>query len=251
MPEVMLMTYEDAVTLAAGALKRGEEANWELARLTYENTKNGNGKGQPERKSLAEWSADIEAASGRKFSRTTASYYRQVWALAFTSVNANLSFQDAYWEVRGTTKEEMFDERYAAHVTDRAAPEVQVKTFEKLLETPAVRAALEQRPELSIKVDNVVETAHRATHPPQPRLAPDRYWSLEGQLFQVFTKLYWAYGKVQDGTVEIERREALIRQAEQAADWASALASLLKGESPARELLDDIDSMLQEARGNV
>lgn len=33
------MGYQDQVAAAAAALKRGEDANWELARLTYENTR--------------------------------------------------------------------------------------------------------------------------------------------------------------------------------------------------------------------
>lgn len=75
------MEYTKAVEAAAKALKTGEDANWELARLTFENTKAGGGT-----TTLEKWSADVRAKSGRKFATSTAGRYQKVWAHFSTKV---------------------------------------------------------------------------------------------------------------------------------------------------------------------
>lgn len=74
------MTYRDKVFLAATALARGEDANWELARLTFENTyERGRPSAQPDRVSMESWCDDVKARSGRRFSAGTGQRFKAVW----------------------------------------------------------------------------------------------------------------------------------------------------------------------------
>src|SRR5262245_15713622 len=93
------MSYQDNVRAAAAALKRGEDANWELAELTWKNT---SFRGQaPGTVGVRQWSEDVQAASGRSFGEMTASYYRDIWELYQGRVRS--SWSEAYAEIRGGT----------------------------------------------------------------------------------------------------------------------------------------------------
>jgi hypothetical protein len=243
---------------------------WERAAIVYAFTRDAQG----ERNDLTSRTSTRSQLGIREFaalgisglkSDSTVRQYRNCWQRAVDAgkaapvkpgddyVEPDMSWDEGYWQgERGTSKDEMFDDRYMRGVVDEAAPAVQVETFERLIETPAVRARLEQDVDLRTRVDNAVEQAHRATHPePLAPLAFDRNWEIESQLLHVFNRLYWAYGKVKDGHLEPERVARIIRQFDQIADWANAGAALLKGESPARELLEDIEAMLIQERRNV
>jgi hypothetical protein len=75
-----MRTYQDAVEQAATALKHGEDANWELARLTHENTRTGPGRGeQPGKVLMEQWCADVRVASGRRFSADLGKDYKRIW----------------------------------------------------------------------------------------------------------------------------------------------------------------------------
>ena len=74
------MAYRDNVDLAATALARGEDANWELARLTFENTWNQGEPRSTDRVPMAQWCADvIDQAPGRRFSEVTGLRYKRLW----------------------------------------------------------------------------------------------------------------------------------------------------------------------------
>jgi len=66
--------YETAVKQAAAALQRGDDANWELARLTWQHTSGDSPM------SMATWCADVRTASGRGFTEATGYRYAAVWA---------------------------------------------------------------------------------------------------------------------------------------------------------------------------
>jgi hypothetical protein len=69
--------YKQAVTDAAEALRRGEDANWMLARLTAEHTIN---RGDPNgRVTMEQWCADVRERSGRRFSLRTGRAYKAMW----------------------------------------------------------------------------------------------------------------------------------------------------------------------------
>lgn len=73
------MGYQDAVAQAAEALKRGEDANWELARLTHENTLMMGYPIQAGRVSMEQWASDVRAQSGRRFSAPHAARFKAIW----------------------------------------------------------------------------------------------------------------------------------------------------------------------------
>lgn len=72
------MEYTKAVNAAAKALKTGEDANWELARLTWENT---NSQTDRTKVKMEDWCRDVVKQSGRKFSRPMGDRYRKMWAV--------------------------------------------------------------------------------------------------------------------------------------------------------------------------
>jgi len=100
------MTYRDNVDLAATALVRGEDANWELARLTFENTKDN--RWDADGVLMAAWCADVREASGRKFGEATGAVYKAIWRRYGLEVppGDRLSWADAYREVKPSIREE-------------------------------------------------------------------------------------------------------------------------------------------------
>ena len=70
------MDYREAVSAAAGALVRGEDENWELARLTEENTNTGIDRSQV---TYEKWAEDVREESGRRFSTGMAEKYAAMW----------------------------------------------------------------------------------------------------------------------------------------------------------------------------
>ena len=139
------MNYEDRVKAAAAALKSGEDANWTLAQLTYENT---NRKGVPVagRVSHARWSADVRAASGRRFSETTSNKYSMMWERygATSSKGSRLSWTDAWVEVNPRDSGRAMRERATdTHIGKEASAERKVELLNQLLEDDEVLALLD------------------------------------------------------------------------------------------------------------
>lgn len=144
----------ERVAQAARALVRGEDANWELARLTCESTYNGRRgiAGSDPRVSIDEWAEAIRAASGRNFAASTAKIYKRVWErFGGHYSDHQMSWSDAYYEIRGTTLEESFapfanqDARKVAANVERLKPEVKRELVERLIEDPEVEERLERQ----------------------------------------------------------------------------------------------------------
>lgn len=144
------MTYQEAVTEAADALKRGEDANWELARLTFENTRNGGTSGQADRATMDQWCADIRHASGRRFSEANGKKYKAVWAkFGGYDHTDRPSWTDAYYEfnVSYTDRAEYFEATATRRLTEDASIETQRDVAAKLLSNPAVADAVISAPD--------------------------------------------------------------------------------------------------------
>jgi len=102
------MSYQNNVRAAIAALNTiaaGDDANWTLARLTYEVCgPSGQGRKVQPMTSLAQWSADIMAGGAKKnFSPTSASYYRRIWELFGEKYHSGdiSDFTQAYNDMRG------------------------------------------------------------------------------------------------------------------------------------------------------
>ena len=140
-------SYEQAVEQAADALKKGEQANWDLARYTYENTiGNGEvGRGQQSRDgrvSMAAWCRDIRAASGRRFSDFTGGVYRRAWERRQEGLarGQDLSWAEAYESARGDNdnddllagRQERLADKYADDVLKRGTPASKTRVLDGL-----------------------------------------------------------------------------------------------------------------------
>jgi len=96
----------------------GERANWELARLTYESTfESGDYGSQHGRVAMAQWCADIQAASGRRFSPKTGARYKALWSRYPLPGAEKGSWSEAYFEMRGESSKEMHDRRMPSTVS--------------------------------------------------------------------------------------------------------------------------------------
>lgn len=157
------MNYQEAVTEAASALKRGEDANWELARLTYENTwMSGNYDAQPDRVSMAQWCADIREKAGRRFSETTGSLYKTMWKkhghLPFRERGA---WADLWLELKGGSYPSTED---SSNVSVSNALEQKRDLAAKLLTDPEIADAVIAQPEARRAVyDSLSRREHAAT----------------------------------------------------------------------------------------
>lgn len=130
------MTYEQQVAAAAAALKKGEDANWELARLTYENTNRPHEQRRPGRVSHATWAADVKEASGRRFSDQTSRKYSAMWE-RFGSTKVRPSWTDAWYELVPRDAGEAMRERATdTHIAKEASPERKRELLAVLLDDP-------------------------------------------------------------------------------------------------------------------
>lgn len=133
------MAYRDNVDLAAAALGRGEEANWELARLTFENTYEGHGGREREgRVTMAIWCRDVRTASGRRFSEASGDRFKAMWRrYGSTTSPRERSWSELWLEGHGSTPE-----RQAAYIAAsnarNATPEAKREIFAELAADPVV-----------------------------------------------------------------------------------------------------------------
>lgn len=144
------MGYQDAVAQAADALKRGEDANWELARLTFENTITGRGyRDQPGKVTMEQWCADVRDRSGRKFSPGSGERYKRIWQRYgdLPSQQKELpAWVDAYYEDEAYVPQP-FMEASAQRVASSASPEIKRDLAAKLMADPIVADAVISQPE--------------------------------------------------------------------------------------------------------
>ena len=158
----MEMSYHEAVTRAATALVKGEDANWELARLTYENTyQDGRISSQPGRVSMEEWCQEIRDRSGRKFSARTGKRYRRIWRkYGRPSVAHHPSWTEAFYAVTSSSKEKQ-DQRRAMHEARHAPVAVKVEMIEAIGNDPEV---IEQASNLRSRASRALHKINRKVH---------------------------------------------------------------------------------------
>lgn len=142
------MTYFENVKLAGLALlavKRGEEANWELARLTCESTFDQGeiGRGRPapaEKCRMDVWCRDVRDVAGIPFSEGKGELYKRVWReIGAYHVERLPGFSESCDQVRGSTSYERYERLAADNVVGRASAETKIETFKRLSEDPEVR----------------------------------------------------------------------------------------------------------------
>lgn len=106
------MSYSENVTHAASALVRGDDANWELARLTFENTWNQGEPRDGDRVSMAQWCADVVTrAPGRRFGEVTGLRYKRLWRRWGTlSIDERVSWMEAIAQDVGVTLDALREE---------------------------------------------------------------------------------------------------------------------------------------------
>lgn len=178
------MDYRKQVEAAAAALKRGEDANWELARLTFEVCGAGSGSGSWQARakagyaSLERWATDVTAESGRNFSDTTAGYYRDAWALRQTNPGKFAGWTDAYAGVRGGTVAERMVSADFNRSMQNASPEFKAEAFQRLVNDPEVVAEALASPE--VRQVLYVGLARADTEPPRG----DTFGELREQILQ-------------------------------------------------------------------
>ena len=127
------MTYQSAVKEAAQALATGEDAHWELARLTYENTKAGGGTATQN-----EWAADVRKQSGRRFSRATAAQYSRMWERNVTKVTKPDWAQTWYSQYKRDAQQPKVAERGAKYTAEKGDAQAAADAVKIALDRPEV-----------------------------------------------------------------------------------------------------------------
>ena len=165
-----MANYNDQVRAAAAALQRGEDANWELARLTYEVCGPAGPRGRDTTwVRLDDWVADVRVKSGRQFSKMTASYYREIWQrFGVRQGVPQISWSDAYAEIRGGTVGERMVEADFKRALTNATPEQKREVLTTLACEPEVLADDQTR----WAVQFATNRATRARYPELERPAP-------------------------------------------------------------------------------
>ena len=146
------MAYQDAVAEAASALTRGEDANWELARLTWENTKGtGDSGSQHDKVTMDQWCADLRATSRRRFSVSHGRLFKRIWEqFGRSDLDERPPWTEALYEIKPEASYESVAERrdIARSLASIAVstPEVKRDLAAKLLTDPAVADAVLDQP---------------------------------------------------------------------------------------------------------
>jgi hypothetical protein len=156
------MSYQDNVRAAAAALTRGEDANWELARLTFENTSfRGQTSGTV---SVQQWSDDIRSASGRSFGVKAAMNYRAIWERfgELSPGTVRPEWGEAYTEIRGGTVAERMVEADFNRALTHATPEQKREVFQRIVrEEPTVVQQAWQDTDTNIALSEARWQAHQ------------------------------------------------------------------------------------------
>lgn len=147
------MDYQKQVEAAAAALKRGEDANWELARLTFEVCGPAGNIGRPTGDAIpiSRWADDIRMESGRPFSGKIARYYRDIWdqfGKADPDPSLRMAWSEAYAQIRGGTVAERMVSADFNRSMRNASPEFKAEAFQRLADDPVVVAEALAKPEV-------------------------------------------------------------------------------------------------------
>lgn len=162
--------YRAAVKEASAALVRGEDANWELARLTFENTLDRHER-NPAKATMAQWCADVRAASGRRFSQGNGERYKAIWR-RYSDVHRDQRpiWADAYEETFSMSKDDREDSRASFRLTTAASPETKRETFKALAADPDVASD----PEVQELITDQVAADRRMTTQVISKSEPER-----------------------------------------------------------------------------
>lgn len=126
------MSYQDNVQAAAMALSHGEDANWELARLTFESTRERGAHPQPDKATMEQWCAAVRELSGRKFSDSTGALHKRVWGrFGQQFIVDRPSWTDAVLSANSTTDARV-DEIHLDSSLRRVSPEKKREIFFQL-----------------------------------------------------------------------------------------------------------------------
>jgi hypothetical protein len=121
------MAYRENVELAAAALVKGHEANWELARLTYENTREPGGRAtQEDRVTMEDWCGDVQAAGRKRFQASTGKLYRRTYEFYISNRHSYDGYPDwtaTAYAVAGTSTQEAHQRRGMSEARNQT-PEV-------------------------------------------------------------------------------------------------------------------------------
>lgn len=256
------MNYTQAVEQAAAALVRGEDANWELARLTWENTfAAGDIRAQADRVSMDSWCRAIREIAGRQFTESTGKVYKAVWAKFqsldprdrphFSEALRSLDNESRDWDMRKTRVQE----RFVESIDTLATPEQKREVATRLMQDPAIADAVIEQPAVRRAVyeslnrqEAKVEARHNAIRAADPVGQQfDRSGALLDleKLLRTFAEqaraLVAAIGPLPEHDDETGARLVFIRQSFVAADDAldSVRTLLSTGKS-------DIDSFLAD-----
>ena len=173
--------YKDQVRAAAAALKRGEDANWELAKLTYQacGAPPGRGRANVTGVSTKAWAGDVAAESGRPFSNFTAAVYREVWH-RFGMNSQGYSWSEAYAEIRGGT----VGERMVEADFKRAIANASVEQKREALTTLANEHEVLDDDHTRRTVERAVYQIHQEKYPSiTPEPIPPRDSTLDRRMF--------------------------------------------------------------------
>lgn len=139
------MEYQEAVAAAAGALRQGDDANWELARLTHTHTL---GKGEYQNPGtkvpMGRWCKDVEGCAREHFSVTTGRMFRAAWEHRITRDSAVvLSFNEVLRELKPdsydpATVQARVDAAAVEKLLSGGTPEAKREVFDRLRADPDV-----------------------------------------------------------------------------------------------------------------
>jgi len=252
-------TIDARIEQACAALIRGEEANWELARLTHESTRDGRIAAQDGdyRISLTEWSERIRERSGRNFARQTAGYYRMVWERFGRDRHHDVnrpSWVDAWTAVFGDTDTA---ERFVAsgarkmlsHM-DRVPPEVRQELATRLLAEPEIAERIEndfvQRAGQDTKLAARIDRVYQEFHPtPVPRPEPTSDFAT-ATLYDFGGLIYAAIQRQQDA---LSRLLGHLESHDLTASERVHLDHLIQTLEKCRTMITDIENRVSRAAG--
>jgi hypothetical protein len=161
------MSYQDNVRAAAAALKRGEDANWELAKLTYETCGPAPGHRSWQARqagyiTLRDWAKDVAIESGRNFSEDTAAVYRDVWFIRLSDPGRTATWTEVYSAARGGTVGERMVASDFNRALTHATPEQKREVFQRIIrEEPAVVQQAWQDTDTNVALSEARWQAHQ------------------------------------------------------------------------------------------
>ncbi len=235
------MDWKDNARVAGAALKRGEDADFEVAQLTYENTTPEGGA------PMAEWCAEVSRSYGRPFGRDSGYVYKKAWGLYLAAevvggrqLARERTFKGEggyYWEARDSSPSE---EREAIQIREARAALNNPQTRRKVLKD------LDDETLHDVDEDTYKEEKKRrpVEHQLIEAVAYPSPWSsvkFEREVYEHAFKSFWILDQLKDMSLPSEERQRLIFSLESSMKLEAKAISLLKEEDVAIAP-DDLDA---------